>query len=103
MSSEVRVAGGQKHVLSMSGVRGGGGRAALATLTLRERDVLELMADGLPNAEIAGRLFISVATVRSHVHSVIEKLGVHSRMQAVVGAYELSPKGALEAGRRGIS
>lgn len=67
--------------------------ARLATLTTRERDVLELMADGLGNADTAARLVISVTTVRSHVRSIIEKLGVHSRLQAVVGAYELSTKG----------
>lgn len=77
-------------------------RALSSRLTPREREVLELMAEGLPNAEIARRLFINVTTVRSHVHSLIEKLGVHSRMQVVVSAYELSPKAAWEAGRRGI-
>lgn len=72
--------------------------ARLITLTTRERDVLELMADGLGNADIAARLVISITTVRSHVHSIIEKLGVHSRLQVVVRAYGLSAKDTWEAG-----
>jgi NarL family two-component system response regulator LiaR len=51
-------------------------------LTAREREVLELMADGLTNADIADRLHIGVATVKTHVSSVITKLGVSSRTEA---------------------
>ncbi len=56
------------------------------SLTARERDVLKLMADGLPNADIAERLVIGVATVKTHVSSIISKLGVSSRTEATAMA-----------------
>lgn len=56
-------------------------------LTPRERDVLRLMAEGLTNAVIAGRLVIGVETVRTHVASVLRKLGARDRTNAVVRAY----------------
>jgi DNA-binding CsgD family transcriptional regulator len=52
-------------------------------LTLREEQVLDWIAAGLQNKEIAHRLGISPATVRNHVHSVLEKLGVHSKLEAI--------------------
>ena len=55
-------------------------------LTPRETEVLQLMARGLDNTELAARLGITVATVRVHVQSVIEKLEAHSRLEAVVRA-----------------
>jgi DNA-binding NarL/FixJ family response regulator len=52
-------------------------------LTARELDVLGLLAEGLSNAAIAGRLFLSVNTVRNHVANVLAKLGVHSKLEAL--------------------
>ena len=58
--------------------------AALARLTRREREVLQLLAEGADTKEIADRLTLSSTTVRNHVQNVLEKLGVHSRLEAAV-------------------
>jgi DNA-binding NarL/FixJ family response regulator len=58
--------------------------AQLASLSARERDILESMAKGFTNIEIGRQLFISEKTVRNHVTRIFEKLGVHSRAQAIV-------------------
>ena len=61
-------------------------RSLLPSLTDRELDVLKLVAKGLSNREIAEELYISENTVKNHVRNILEKLQLHSRMEAVVYA-----------------
>ncbi|HET8647618.1 MAG TPA: response regulator transcription factor, partial [Vicinamibacteria bacterium] len=56
-------------------------------LTAREREVLRWVAAGLQNKEIAQTLELSLATVRNHIHNILEKLGVHSKLEAVSLAF----------------
>ncbi len=71
------VRGGKAQVLD--GVR----------LTERERQVIDLIGEGLSNKEIAGRLHIAIHTVKSHVHNVLEKLALHTRLE--VAAFTRAP------------
>ncbi|WP_018504477.1 response regulator transcription factor [Parafrankia discariae] len=67
-----------------------------AALTDREADILRLISEGLSNNEIADRLYLGAQTVKTHVSSVLAKLGARDRTQAVIVAYE---SGFVEAGK----
>jgi DNA-binding NarL/FixJ family response regulator len=76
------------HRLPAAGSPGPSELVLLAQLTAREREVLLEVAHGLTNAEIAGRLVLSDATVKTHVGRILSKLNLRDRVQIVVFAYE---------------
>ena len=93
----LRSQGGElkEYILTLLSAFGETGRVAIPQplvepLSERELDVLRLLQQGLSNGQIAERLVVSVGTVKTHVHSIIEKLGVSRRMQAVTCARELA-------------
>jgi NarL family two-component system response regulator LiaR len=56
-------------------------------MTAREREIIDLIADGLSNKEIAQQVHLTTHTVKSHVHNILEKLALHSRLQLAAYAH----------------
>jgi DNA-binding NarL/FixJ family response regulator len=69
------------HVASLTVAKRKGSPSQAVRMTTREREIIVLIADGLSNKEIAQRLNIATHTVKSHVHNVMEKLALHTRLQ----------------------
>ncbi len=69
-------------------MNGGPEATKIAALTRREHEVISLLTEGLQNKQIAGRLSISVTTVRHHLTSIFNKLGVATRLELVIYAYQ---------------
>jgi DNA-binding CsgD family transcriptional regulator len=89
------------ELLRRHGVRGRTGPKDVGLLTRREQEVLQLVAEGLTNAEIASRLFLSTKTVGHHVSSILAKLGVKGRGEAAAWALRnLRPPGSAERAER---
>lgn len=68
-------------------------RRRLATLTDREREVAAVLAEGLSNAEIGARLYMSVPTVKTHVSRILDKLGAANRVQAAIAVHDAGSGG----------
>jgi DNA-binding NarL/FixJ family response regulator len=75
------------HIVDQAVTRGSAGVMAAVRMTKRERGITELIAEGLSNKEIAQRLNIATYTVKSHVHNILEKLALHSRLQIAAHAH----------------
>ena len=73
------------HIAQEAAIRRLPGVAEAVRMTKREREIMNLIAEGLSNKEIAQRLSIATYTVKSHVHNILEKLALHSRLQ--IAAY----------------
>jgi len=69
------------HVVELGLKKKKGSKSSAVRMTKREREIIVLIADGLSNKEIAQRLNIATHTVKSHVHNVMEKLALHTRLQ----------------------
>jgi DNA-binding NarL/FixJ family response regulator len=85
------------HVATQVASRGRRGTKAAVRMTARERQVMESIADGMSNKEIADRLHIATHTVKSHVHNILEKLALHTRLEVAAYAHEERAKTSSSA------
>jgi DNA-binding NarL/FixJ family response regulator len=79
------------HIAQQAIVRQVPGVADAVRMTKREREIMNLIAEGLSNKEIAQRLSIATYTVKSHVHNILEKLALHSRLQIAAYSHKTGP------------
>lgn len=79
------------HVIEQALKRKKGHLNNAVRMTIREREIIALIADGLSNKEIARRLTIATFTVKSHVHNILEKLALHSRLQIAKYTHDEPP------------
>lgn len=75
------------HVAQRALARGKRGARAAVRMTARERQVVDLIAEGLSNKEIGARLHVATHTVKSHVHNILEKLALHTRLEIAAYAH----------------
>jgi DNA-binding NarL/FixJ family response regulator len=85
------------HVAAQARARGRRGAKAAVRMTAREREVIASIADGMGNKEIADRLHIATHTVKSHVHNILEKLALHTRLEVAAYAHEEGEEPAVSA------
>jgi DNA-binding NarL/FixJ family response regulator len=76
------------HVIDYALKKGKGRLANAVRMTKREREIISLIAEGLSNKEIARRLNVATYTVKSHVHNILEKLALHSRLQIAMFTHD---------------
>jgi len=79
------------HVIENALKKGKGKLVNAVRMTKREREIIALIADGLSNKEIAQKLNIATHTVKSHVHNIMEKLALHTRLQIAKFSHEENP------------
>lgn len=79
------------HIAKQASVLRGSPMMAPVRMTKREQQITDLIAEGLSNKEIAQRLNIATYTVKSHVHNILEKLALHSRLQIAAHAHKKAP------------
>ncbi len=75
------------HVAAQTAAKGKRSAKAATRMTARERQVIAAIAEGLSNKEIAGRLNVATHTVKSHVHNILEKLALHTRLEVAAYAH----------------
>ena len=75
------------HIADQAVIRSMPGVAEAVRMTKREREIMDLIAEGLSNKEIAQRLNLATYTIKSHVHNILEKLALHSRLQIAAHAH----------------
>ena len=76
------------HVVNHALRKGKGKLAEAVRMTKREREIIVLIAEGLSNKEIAQRISLSIYTVKSHIHNILEKMALHSRLEIAAHTYE---------------